>query len=178
MDPYSFASEVALHQLSVNFDVTVDGILCDPELAAQFDHIAEQFAPGHTPFEYRWAALALRKRAKLAKRAARDYQDWLEKKLPDTQPIAGFNPADYDTAGVYVLIGRGKVDLYIGETFNLGERIEQIAAIESWQELDPTVVRFFPESEGGLHGLKSVLIQRLNPALNSQLLFPRLETVA
>ena len=89
MDDYSFASEVALHQLSVELDVTLDGILCDPELAALLDKIAGQFSHGdHSSFEYRWAALTLRKRAKSAKRLADECKDWLTKDLPSARSLA------------------------------------------------------------------------------------------
>ena len=83
MDGYSFAAEVAMHQLSVEFGETLDGLLCNPDLAARFDCLASAYSPGRSPFEYRWAALALRKRAKNAKRLAQTlYQDWLRRRLP------------------------------------------------------------------------------------------------
>ena len=179
MDSFSYASEVALHRISVEFDVTLDGILCDPELAALFDRTAGQFASDeHTPFEYRWAALALRKRAKLAKRLAQNYRAWLTDDLPEAEPIDTVISKNYNQPGIYALIGRDELSLYIGETFNLGEKIRLIASTPSWMELEPESVRIITVVERGLHGLKSVLIQRENPSLNSQLLFPKLETAA
>lgn len=178
MDPYSFASEVALHQLSVEMSVTLDGMLCDPELAGQFDKLADHFAPGHhTPFEYRWAALALRKRAKSAKQLANDYEAWLERPLPKPQALAQFASQEHASSGVYALLGRNRVVVYVGETANLSERVAEIAATPSWQDLDLKAVYGFPEPEDGRHGLKSILIQRLNPALNSGLLFPSVQPV-
>ncbi|GMQ80279.1 MAG: site-specific DNA-methyltransferase [Planctomycetia bacterium] len=175
MDAYSFASEVALQQLSVSFDVTIDELLCDPELAGEFDRIAQRFAPGQqTPLEFRWAALTLRKRAKIAKRLAGKYRPWLSSSLPRTLPIGPFHPTNLDGPGVYILIGRDKRSLYVGETYELAERIGQIKETPAWQDLELSAVRCCPESELGMHGLKSVLIQRVNPALNSHLLFPRI----
>ena len=40
-------------------------ILCDPILVREFEQIASGIVPGHSPREYRWAALNLRKRRKL-----------------------------------------------------------------------------------------------------------------
>ena len=83
MDGYSFAAEVAMHQLSVEIGETLDGLLCNPDLAGRFDELAAAYSPGHSPFEYRWAALALRKRAKKAKQLAEThYHDWLRRRLP------------------------------------------------------------------------------------------------
>ena len=40
---------------------SLDDVLCDPELAREFDDRAAAFAPGFRPLQYRWAALKLRK---------------------------------------------------------------------------------------------------------------------
>jgi site-specific DNA-methyltransferase (adenine-specific) len=42
--------------------VSLDDLICDPDIAAEFDKLASELAPGFTSLEYRWAALALRKR--------------------------------------------------------------------------------------------------------------------
>jgi len=175
MDSYSFASEVALLQMTVSCDLSVDELLCDPELAARFDEIAGRFAPGYQPLDYRWAALALRKRAMRSKRAAEEFREWLDKDLPEAVPTGKFDKEGRDVPGVYVLMGRKDLNLYVGETFNLAERIQQIARTPAWKELKPSSVRLFPEGEHGLLGLKATLIQRLNPSLNSPLLLPGLD---
>ena len=178
MDPYSFASEVALLQVTVSCDLSVDDILCDPDLAANFDEIAERFSPGYTSFQYRWGALALRKRAMRSKRAAERFVGWLEETLPTAVPVAKLQRAGNVAPGVYALVGRDDLNLYVGDTFNLADRIEQITDTPAWQELDPSSVRLFPESERGLLGLKATLIQRFNPSLNSPLLLPKLDHVS
>lgn len=175
MDPYSFASEVALLQMTVSCDLSLDDMLCDSELAAKFDEIAGRFAPGYQPLHYRWAALALRKRAMRSKRAAESFREWLRKDLPEAVPTSKLNPEGNDVPGVYALIGRNDMNLYVGETFNLAERIQQIARTPAWKELKPSSVRVFPQDDKGLLGLKATLIQRFNPSLNSPLLLPRLD---
>jgi len=178
MDPYSFASEVALLQMTVSCDYSLDDILCDPELAEMFDEIAERFAPGYTPLQYRWAALALRKRAMRSKRAAEGFKGWLQERLPKAVPVGKFKRAGHEVPGVYTLVGPNDLNLYVGETFNLADRVEDVTRTPAWNELEPSSVRFFPENEHGLLGLKAVLIQRTNPALNSRLLVPEVETAA
>ena len=62
--PYSefaFASEFAATQLRYKTGASIDDVLCDPTLARRFDSIATSITPGHTPLDYRWAILSIRK---------------------------------------------------------------------------------------------------------------------
>ena len=61
-DEFLFASEIAWSEMRVHG--TLDDILCDPDLADQFDEIARRLAPGFTSLQYRWGALKLRKNSK------------------------------------------------------------------------------------------------------------------
>ncbi len=172
MDCYSFAAEVAMHQLSVEFGVTLDGLLCNPDLAGRFDELAAAYAPGHSPFEYRWAALALRKRAKAAKQLAQThYGDWLRRTLPRPKKLEAGAWSSFRGPGVYVLHAAGKQRLYVGETLDLGRRIAQVLQIPAWQRMQPAAVTILADG-GKPFGLQSVLIRRLNPLLNSRLLVP------
>jgi len=170
MDGYSFAAEVAMHQLSVEVGETLDGLLCNPDLASRFDELAAAYAPGHSPFEYRWAALSLRKRAKQAKRLAEThYRDWLRRALPRPKKLNAGKWPRFCCPGVYVLFGGGNARLYVGETFDLNRRIELTLRIPAWQRMQPVGVTIVPD-DGKSFGLQSLLIRRLNPALNSRLL--------
>jgi DNA modification methylase len=175
MECYSFAAEVAMHQLSVEIGETLDGLLCNPDLASRFDELAAAYSPGHLPFEYRWAALSLRKRAKEAKRLAETvYQEWQQRRLPRPKPLNngtsnGDKWADFRCPGVYVLHGAGNTRLYVGETVDLSRRLELKLQIPAWQRMQPTSVTVLPD-EGKPFGLQSLLIRRLNPTLNSRLL--------
>lgn len=65
MEPFVFASEIAWRRVAKdNSDCSLDEILCDPTMATRFEDLAAQIAPGRSAFEYRWAALAVRKDAK------------------------------------------------------------------------------------------------------------------
>ena len=72
-DRFLFASEIAWQKLLDDERATsLDEILCDPALAADFDALARRYAPGFSSLDYRWAALKLRKQAEIARsRAAR-----------------------------------------------------------------------------------------------------------
>jgi len=171
MDTYSFASEIAMQLIGLDYALTLDDMLCDPAAAAAFDNIAEQFAPGHTPFEYRWAALAIRKRALTAKKLAQSQcADWLDKKLPRSIPLSQCQSKKHDQPGVYILSNHNQ-QIYVGETNSLRDQIERIRSTKSWSDFDPRSAKFIPtEDQRQRHGLQSLLIQRTNPLLNSGLL--------
>lgn len=62
LESFAFASEIAWRLLHNQTSLSLDELLADPKAAHQFDQIAKRIAPGYSPFEYRWAALAIRKR--------------------------------------------------------------------------------------------------------------------
>src|SRR5439155_11676519 len=67
LDQFSFASEIALRHLQDRAyygeqrELSLDKVLCDPALAAEFDATARRLAPGYSSLDYRWAAMTLRK---------------------------------------------------------------------------------------------------------------------
>jgi len=172
IDAFAAAAEIAMQQLRVEFDQTIDDIFCSPELAEVFDEVAAGYAPGFSPREYRWAALAVRKKAKTWKRLAMEqFEDWLVEPLPEAIPLSTAVEQECDTPGTYIVVGKHDRPLYIGQAYNLGGRITQVANAPSWRELEPVAIQLIPSDEPQF-GLQSTLIQRLKPALNSQLLIP------
>ena len=179
MDPYRAASEVAMQLVSLDVGLTLDEILCSPLTAAQFDALAKEFADGHSPFEYRWAAMSIRKRAKKSKAlAVKHFKDWLKKPLPRSVPLSGCTAKKYENHGVYIVLNHSQ-PLYVGETFNVKNRIDQILDTSGWMNFEPQSVKFVAsDDQATQHGLQSILIQRTNPLLNSHLLLPEFETPA
>ena len=119
-DDYEFASEMGIRFLERRDQSTLDQVLCSPKLAAEFDEIAARICPGYSPLQYRWAALALRKKRRLKP----------EHMAHVIQPVQVLNvtvasisqmhiPA---TQGLYVFFDRTRV-LYVGESGNLRKRI-------------------------------------------------------
>ncbi|HEV2968515.1 MAG TPA: DNA methyltransferase [Pirellulales bacterium] len=121
-DHFLFASEIALKKmLDDKLAVSLDEILCDPDLAREFDNRAFQFAPGLDSFMNRWGALALRKRAKLARSRGALLQ--APATLAPATPLLRFDPdVIRGEPGVYVVANRFQ-SLYVGATLNLRERL-------------------------------------------------------
>jgi site-specific DNA-methyltransferase (adenine-specific) len=61
VDRFAVASEIAWRTMMDLYRVSLEEILCDPELAIAFDRFAMDRAPGRSPLEYRWTALMLRR---------------------------------------------------------------------------------------------------------------------
>jgi len=121
-DAFAFAAEMAIRSLERKHRTTLDRVLCDPELAGEFDTVASAIAPGFTPLEYRWAALGLRKKSHLR-------PELLGRVVPTkvVGPILIRNltlsdlPAEQ---GLYLLLDPERV-LYIGEAQNLRARFKK-----------------------------------------------------
>ncbi|MFV1981159.1 MAG: DNA methyltransferase, partial [Rhodothermia bacterium] len=173
MDRYSFASEIAMQAFAVDYRLTLDDMLCEPNFAAEFDRVAAEFAPGFSSFEYRWAALAIRKRAKQSKSLAKNqFASWLDKKLPKSVPLDRLANQTSPGPGVYVLTKEGKQHLYVGETIDVSRRIAQIQDAAAWRQLAVTGVTFISSEQRLQHGLQSILIHKTESFLNSDLLRP------
>ena len=179
MDPYSFASEIALRQLEVDYNLTTDDVLCSPDAVVEFDRVAAEFAPGYSPFQFRWAALALRKRSKQSRQLGWDKcGDYLRKKLPEAETITPASYQKYAGPGVYIFEAMGNQILYVGEALDVSRRVKLATEIECWSKLQLSSIRFVPSTPHECHGLQSILVRRFLedrklPMLNSHLLHPQ-----
>jgi site-specific DNA-methyltransferase (adenine-specific) len=136
-DEYAFASEFAATELKYEIGVTIDDIICDPDLAARFDSIAQRVTSGFSSLEYRWAILSIRKSGRQA--------EWkpgykMPRMTAEFNLIADAIQKIPDTFGVYLLSEKTK-PLYVRATEHLRHEIElhrrpdTLAAISSdyWQ---------------------------------------------
>jgi len=141
-DEYLFASEIAWREMIDDGCDSLDYILCDPHLSQKFDKRAESWAPGFSPLEYRWAALKLRKNAKLVRNRAQLLTSArLSRKLSiDKLP---------NDPGVYVLASEKDELIYAGEASNLHDRVARrfgSAASERIRIDGELLARFFVTS--------------------------------
>ncbi len=122
-DPYVFGSEIALQQMLDRKDVSsLEQVLCNPNLAAEFDDCAMSFAPGYTPLEYRWAAIKLRNAAGQARSRGAVLE--APARLGKKQSLSELDLDQIPTEpGIYLLSAEGSGRLYVGETLNLRDRL-------------------------------------------------------
>ena len=173
MDPYSDASEAAMRLIGIDYGMTLDEMLCSPQAASEFDQLSGLFSPGYSSFEYRWAALALRKRAgtrRYRTLAADQHEHWSQQRTPNRIAIKKCLAPKYDCPGVYAVLHEDSA-LYVGETRSIRDRVEKLLSTEAWMNFAPNAVRVWPlESEQEQYGLRSFLINRDKPLLNSEYL--------
>ena len=146
-EDYLFASEIAWRQMIDIGSESLDSILCDPFLAAEFDSIAKRWAPGQSPLEYRWAALKLRKKARECRTRAELLTD-AHLSRPMGLKSRG-SKAFPDEPGVYIVAGSKNEPLYAGEASNLRLRLERQFSGEDCplrSQVGRLTARFFPTS--------------------------------
>ena len=122
-DSYRFAAEIAARYLEQKEKTTLDRIICDPSLAAEFDRLAQAIVPGFSGFEYRFTALSLRKRRGLR-------PEIVSRVMAATQ-VTVFPVASLDinqiprSQGIYIFFFKNEGNLYLGEARNLRERLRK-----------------------------------------------------
>jgi site-specific DNA-methyltransferase (adenine-specific) len=169
-DDFLYASEIAWQiMLNDQISASLDEILCDPQLTAEFERRAQRFASGFTRLEYCWAALKLRKEAKKARtRAAALLVP--PKRFREVIPLNELASSDLTTKpGVYLLCDK-KRKLYAGETLNLQNRLRMNEEqLTTWEDLGKSIVaRILPMESLGSSRLacQSYLVNEFKPQLN------------
>jgi site-specific DNA-methyltransferase (adenine-specific) len=127
-EPYLPAAEAALALLlGRDSDESLDDLLCDPARAAEFDRLAVRYGGKKKMFEYRWAALKLRKEARVIRRRAAELR---RKELRFSVPIGlsrGGNlkklPAE---SGLFAVFDGEGERLYVGVATNLCAELQRL----------------------------------------------------
>ena len=125
LDEFGFASEMAVRHIQERQwglyarDVSLDKIICDPVLAEELDQLAARIAPGHSPLEYRWAALTLRKARRKLGTGLRLRADGFESLGYTAQVRASLVPRSPGVYGFWL----GERAVYIGQTESLRRQV-------------------------------------------------------
>jgi site-specific DNA-methyltransferase (adenine-specific) len=177
MDPFAFAREIALRRMLDLGYPSLDHVLCDPGAVLRFDEFARSLAPGFSALQYRWAALRLRKDARIWRQSSeRVERSALAKDCRTIRLNEANLSAVQSMPGVYLLAPcrAGSKPVYVGETWNLSHRATR--ALRGRSVLDQFMpnsgdweLRWF-ELQGvepdERRGLQSLLIAANSPPMN------------
>lgn len=179
MDPFLFASEIALRRMLDLGYPSLDFILCDPLAAARFDQFARSLAPGFSSLNYRWAAFRLRKDARLWRRSSEKFADKALRRSPRRIVLDETAISRLDgIPAVYLLSMIEKTaearPVYVGETCNLEDRAQRtLSARRALDQFLPNTGQWQLElfehqdlDQDGRRGLQSLLIGRNRPVMN------------
>jgi site-specific DNA-methyltransferase (adenine-specific) len=167
-EPFLFASEIAWQSLlSEGQAGSLDEILCDPQLVAEFDRRASNYAPGFRVFEYRWGALKLRKQVK----TARVQGAVLSPPPRGLKPVAWseVQSATLTGGGVYLVTAAAGEHLYVGETSDLAQRFSiQFGPGQTgcWQSAGELQIKVFQTNPQPPLAWQACFARKFRPRLN------------
>ena len=184
-DQYLHASEIAARHVEDAHTTTVDRLLCDPVLRAEFDQIAVELAPGVNEYVLRKAALKLRKGRQLQPELIKRVANWnIQVERYDAAELEANNGLIPRNPGIYLFFDQSGY-LYIGEAGNLRTRVakhldhsdRKALARYLWEQglegLSVELHSFDPSSDGRLSGprraYEASLIQSRKPKFNIQM---------
>jgi len=171
---YAYASELAARSIFYRFGATVDRIICHPSLVKEFDQLARSLAPGYSAFEYRWAALNIRKKG-----ASVPSQWHLSPgKVHWSEPLA-FDASNTvpEQKGIYVL-NEEATALYVANTEDLHSSVQSQHSLVEVPLLEPDLWHPDPKKlfwryvslpefpSVARYGLVNQLVGSLNPIFN------------
>lgn len=132
---YAHIVEFALARLRLRYGVTIDDILIDPDLAAEYEKMVATAAPRLTPLDVRLAALYIRKTRYIAKKsvelvASLDAKQ-MEGAFTDLGTVSQLSAsAVADEEGIVEILENNR-HLYISRNENLRSTVDQIASQSS-----------------------------------------------
>jgi DNA modification methylase len=173
-DEFLFASEIAWSEME-NYG-SLDEILCDPDLANKFDGIARSLAPNFTSLQYRWGALTLRKKSKIARVRSERFTGLSLDEFGKKQQLKSLaNEESFcNSPGLYLITGSRQEIKYVGSALNLSKRVSTQFArgqLDHWlNKLSATSIRRLPKPEVtdpiDLLSMQTRLILIAKPILN------------
>jgi len=128
IDEFEYASELAVRYMQQSKDVSLDQIICAPELAEEFDTYASRLAPNFSSLQYRWAAFGLRKAGRLGKRADEIGE---VPELESFGKVKSLKLARIPEVGGLYLFSSGDTPVFASQTDNLRHRLERHVKVSS-----------------------------------------------
>lgn len=124
-DRYVHAAEIAARCMEDKYGLTIDTIFCDPGRRKEFDRIARSIVRGYTAYDYRRAALRLRKARRLAPEPIKRLDAFQRQVCIEDARLFEEHPDRVPEApGIYTFLDDTGY-LYLGESRNLRARLRQ-----------------------------------------------------
>jgi hypothetical protein len=132
---YAVASEIAARAIFYQYGASVDTLLAHPKLAREFDALAGSITPGFSSFQYRWAALNVRKKGANVKLTPKELErlEWSGDLRFDVRSL----PAE---EGVYTLFERNTC-LFVAGTEDIDQSIQSQKRIAEVPLFEPGLWR-------------------------------------
>ncbi len=171
IDEFEYASELTVRYMQQSKNVSLDQIVCDPALAEEFDTYAARLAPGFSSLQYRWAAFALRKAGRLAKKVDQ---------IPEIEPFGRMKGLKLEripeVGGLYVFSSSDKL-VFASQTDNLRHRLERhlkvsVCGLPRWlwdvrkEPLELGVAPLPGMTRSLRQAMELVLVRQWKPVLN------------
>ena len=122
---YVHAAEIAARCMEDKYGLTIDTIFCDPRRRKEFDRIARSIVRGYTPYQYRRAALRLRKARRLVPEPIKRLDAFQSEVCIEDARLFEEHPDRIPEApGIYTFLDDTGY-LYIGESRDLRARLRQ-----------------------------------------------------
>ena len=173
-DEFLFASEIAWSEMTKHG--TLDDILCDPDLAKEFDEKAGSLAPNFTSLQYRWGALTFRKKSKTARIRSQFFATLSRDEFQPVRQLRSWRDDENSlkSRGLYLIWGDSRQKItYVGSALDLHKRFSTQFAddrLDHWErKMDAKFIRYLlrPEAEPiDLLSMQKRLIQLEKPKLN------------
>lgn len=122
---FLFASEIATRRvqddawLNLGKYVSIDQILCDTKYSDAFAATARELAPGFSEFEYRWAAITIRKNKRRGVRKA--IRNWV-----DHGVTSDVRPSRLPDEDGFYWFQRGNTAIYMGHAHSIREQVDRL----------------------------------------------------
>jgi DNA modification methylase len=175
LSDFGFASEVAWRLLAIDYQKTLDEILCSPEFAEEFDRLATEFGPLDvqvSSLDFRRAAVSIRQLAREARElAVENFNDWVQKRQSMQTVDLNGSLAELEQPGIFLLRANNAA-IFADQSANMRTQVERILRNPKWIQLEPNLVKYIPlhDDIAAKYALKSAIVKRELPQLNCRLL--------
>ena len=122
IDKFYYASELTMRFFMLTKGITLDQVLCEPELGKEFYEYASRLAPGFSPFDYLWGALRVRKRGRFKNKTVLNVEP---PELESLENVRKFRISRIPKVAGFYMFSSEEIPIFINQTENLHYRLTQ-----------------------------------------------------